>query len=85
VTNVAEKFNVSEVYIRRIFKERFSMTPKEYLQRLRIDYARKLLSYGCISISEVAAKSGFNDEKYFSSAFKKDVGKSPSAYAKNKG
>lgn len=82
INSIAQKFNLSEVYIRRIFKSEFGVAPKEYLQATRIKYACFLLSGGYFSVGEVAKKSGFNDDKYFSSAFKKETGLSPSAYAK---
>ena len=82
INSIAQRFNLSEVYVRRIFKSEFGVAPKEYLQSARIKYACFLLAGGYFSIAEVASKSGFNDDKYFSSAFKKEMGLSPSAYAK---
>ena len=80
INDIAVHFNFSEVYARRIFKDEYGIAPKEYLQNARINYACFLLSLGVFSVGEVAQKSGFNDEKYFSSAFKKEKGVSPSEY-----
>ena len=57
------------------------MTPHAYLESLRIENAKKLLSQPNelgMTISDVAYLSGFYDNLYFSRVFKKHEGKSPS-------
>jgi len=48
---------------------------------MRIEKAKELLSTGYFSVKEVSQKSGFDNVKYFSTVFKKEVGCSPSEYA----
>lgn len=73
-------------YFRRCFKKEVGICPKEYINNLRIDYARDLLrgkNATKSSIAEIASKSGFSDFRYFSKVFKNKVGLSPSEYAKS--
>lgn len=72
-------------YIRRLFKKTHGCTPVEYVTRLRIDRAKKLLEGNCLrhySISEIAGLSGFEDVSYFSRVFRKQMGLSPTEYEK---
>lgn len=64
------------------FKEIFGETPARFISNLRIKKAKELLQYPNISISEVAYQSGFENISHFTSAFKKEVGSTPSAFKK---
>ena len=75
----------NEDYTRRKFKQVMGMTPHAYLESLRIENAKKLLSQPDelgMTISDVAYLSGFYDNLYFSRVFKKHEGKSPSEWKK---
>ena len=80
VSELAPALNISGAYLRRLFKEEYHMTPKEYLTQRRLEIAKSLLSTGYFTISEVARRSGFENEKYFSTVFKKYCGVSPKRY-----
>ena len=64
----------------RRFKVATGITPIEYLQKTRIEAAKKLLERSRQSILEVMLESGYNDLKSFRQLFKKNVGLSPKAY-----
>ena len=73
-------------YVRRGFKEDVGMTPREYLNDLRINCAKEFLEkVGCYSIGEIAARCGFDDRYYFSRVFKMAVGVSPKEFRKGAG
>lgn len=72
----------SETHMIRHFKEEFGCTPYEYLMRLRIETARRLLNGSRKSVKEIAAMLGFSDQYYFSGCFKARTGSSPSQYRK---
>ena len=80
IKEIAKKSFVSEVYFRRIFKEEYGTSPQKYIINLRIQNAVGLISAGYYSLKEIAYMSGYNDYKYFSVEFKKNMGVSPSKY-----
>jgi AraC-like DNA-binding protein/signal transduction histidine kinase len=74
---IAEAVNVNEDYLTRIFHKEMGLSPWEYLNRLRISIAVDLLLHTSDSISEIAQKSGFQDQAYFCRVFKKIMSVSP--------
>lgn len=80
VSALASMLYVSEAYLRRRFKEAFSVSPKQYLDRERIGYAKALLETGYYSQKEIAFRCGYSDVKYFRTAFKTETGRTPSEY-----
>ena len=67
----------------RIFKKAYNMTPYDYYMENRINKAVLMLKSTTFSIKEIAFNLGFCDEHYFSSIFRKKVGKKPSDFRKN--
>ena len=72
--------SVSRFY--RIFKAGVGLTPTEYINRLRINQAKELLSNTDMSVCEIAEAVGFADQNYFGRVFKKQTGTSPKKYIK---
>jgi transcriptional regulator GlxA family with amidase domain len=66
-------------FVRR-FKQATGITPIEYLQRTRLEGAKKLLEKTNQSISEIMYNSGYIDVKSFRQLFKKGVGLTPKEY-----
>ncbi|MDR0843662.1 MAG: helix-turn-helix domain-containing protein [Tannerella sp.] len=58
------------------------MTLFEYLNRIKIDFACKLLMDKNLTILEVCLDSGYNNLSHFNKQFKKSTGLSPSEYRK---
>ena len=73
---------MSQSSLQRGFHERFGMSPKAYLSKLRLHRATELLLSGHPSVKEVAFACGFSDEKFFSRVFKEKYGFSPSQLKK---
>ena len=71
---------LSPAYFRRIFKSIYGTTVVKYVNALRIEYAKSLMSSRKYTVSEIAHLSGFTDEKYFSRVFKQTTGIAPSEY-----
>ncbi len=83
ISEIARQSFMSEVYFRKIFKDEFGVSPQKYIVRLRLQYAKELISTGYYSLKEIAMMSGYTDYKYFSTEFKKHIGVSPSEYLYN--
>lgn len=82
VTALAERFGCSDGHFRRMFKVRTGTTPTNFLARLRIQHAMRLLEHSNLPVSEVSRKSGYPDSFYFSRVFQKFTGHGPRAYRK---
>lgn len=74
---------MSDTYFRKIFAERFHMSPQEYVTTQRISHAKAIIEMGDFdSIREVAESVGYSDPLYFSKSFKKIYGIAPSNIGK---
>ncbi|NBD27812.1 helix-turn-helix domain-containing protein [Paenibacillus glycinis] len=80
---LAERFGLSPVYFGQQFKRETGCCFNEYVHRLRIDEARKLLRRTDLKVSAIARTLGYHDTDYFTDKFKALTGELPSAY-KNK-
>ena len=69
---------------RRIFERRFQQllgrTPHAEILRLRIDRCRQLLAETDLPLTEIARAAGFPHAEYLSVSFKRETGKTPSAF-----
>ncbi len=74
---------ISVSYLRRLFNSCYGVSPIEYIINLRLQYAKELIVSGGFSVTAAAENSGFNDISYFSRAFKKNFGISPSKIIEN--
>jgi len=64
----------------RAFRHELGISPVDYIIRERIHFAKQLMSNPYNSVSEACFKAGFNNLNYFSRAFKKVEGITPSVY-----
>lgn len=70
-------------YLSRIFKRTVGIGASEYLHRLRIDHARRLLSMERFSVGEIGFMVGFYDQSHFGRIFRRIVGMTPIDYRKS--
>ena len=82
VSSVARSLGVSDGHLSHVFKKETSYTLSAYLTNYRMHKATELLRDCRVKVYEVAESVGYRDITYFSSAFKKSVGMSPSEYQK---
>jgi two-component system response regulator YesN len=80
LTGVAKHFHFNPSYLSSYFSTHNKEGFIEYLNRIRIEEATKLLMKGTESISEISGMVGFSDHSYFCKVFKKIKGLSPSQY-----
>lgn len=78
---VAMQLNISVRQFNRRLQQLTGMTPKAYLQEIRLELARVLLFEGqYATVKETAFAVGFRDTPYFSELFQKRFGVLPSTY-----
>lgn len=82
LNEVADHVNMSRTYFSKLFKKQTGVGFSNYLVKVRINEAAKLLTDTEHSITDIALSCGFNDSSYFSSLFKKTMGVSPGKYKK---
>ncbi len=80
VAEISRQFGYAESHFCRRFKDTTGLTPVHYIRSLRMELARRMLSDGHHSISEVAVACGFPDSSYFTRCFKKVYGRPPSQF-----
>ncbi|MDY3917555.1 MAG: response regulator [Candidatus Limivivens sp.] len=78
--SVAEQFGVHKVYLARTFKAETGQTLNEFLNKIRVEKAKLLLSITENKTSEIAYTVGFNNPQSFYNVFRKYAGSSPNEY-----
>lgn len=77
VPELARRAGLSESRFKARFKEETGIPPGEYVQRARIEEARRRLAVKDATITRIAFDLGFSSSQYFSTVFKRFTGKSP--------
>ena len=82
VTKLARECGMSRFSFSRLFRASFGCSCREYVMRLRIETACKMLEAPHPSVTHVAIAAGFTDASYFARMFRKRMRKSPIEYAR---
>ncbi|WP_420539345.1 bifunctional transcriptional activator/DNA repair enzyme AdaA [Paenibacillus polymyxa] len=77
---LAEISHGSPYHLHRTFKRIMHVTPMEYIQRTRLEQAKKLLICSQQSVAEVGENVGLSNTPYFITLFKKNIGYTPLQY-----
>lgn len=80
IEELARQVHLAPSYLCNLFKERVGESIIDYLTKVRMKHARRLLSDTSLMIYEVAEKVGFNNTSYFGSVFKGSFGMTPKEY-----
>jgi len=80
VSDLARQLCMGKRTLERRFKGATGNTMSEYLQRVRIEVAKRKFEEGHYAIKEVMFQVGYADAKFFSSLFKWHVGLNPADY-----
>ncbi|AZB07858.1 helix-turn-helix domain-containing protein [Chryseobacterium sp. G0162] len=83
VEQLAERVNMSKRNFIRRFKNATTLNPIEYIQRVKVEAAKKALETGEFNIADITYSIGYNDLKTFRTLFKRVTGLTPIDY-KNK-
>lgn len=70
----------SQEHLCRTFKSRYNMTPTQFINSLRLNYAANLLEYTDKNITEISQESGFENLSHFYHLFRKCFRQSPADY-----
>ncbi|MFD0763496.1 GlxA family transcriptional regulator [Mucilaginibacter lutimaris] len=83
VEDLALKYAIGKRHFERRFKKATNNSPLEYIQRVKVEAAKKHLESSRKNVNEVMYDVGYSDTKAFRTVFKKITGLSPVEY-KNK-
>jgi transcriptional regulator GlxA family with amidase domain len=82
VDTICEKFNIGRRTFERRFKKCTGNSMLEYIQRVKVEYAKKGLEAGRKTVNEIIYETGYNDIDAFRKVFKKITDLSPIDYRK---
>lgn len=77
---VADHVHLNPAYFSTLFKQSTGSSFKEYLNMVRIEESKRLLSNTDYSIIDISLATGFEDQSYFSKVFKKYTSLTPKQY-----
>lgn len=80
VAGLARSIQLSRSHLYYLFKREIGMSPKQYLKMLKMEKARGLLESSLLSVKEIAAKVGYDDDSHFMRGFKRTYGLTPSEH-----
>ncbi|WP_018756816.1 helix-turn-helix domain-containing protein [Paenibacillus terrigena] len=80
LTELAEVAGVHPAYLSKLFKQETGVTVSEYIQRQKVEEAKKLLAFSDASPLRAASLLNFHDQSYFTKVFKKYAGVTPKQY-----
>ena len=78
--DVSEHVHLSPSYFSTLFHQRMGVSFREYVNQVRVEESKRLLSLGKGNIVEVASSVGFSDQSYFSKVFRKYTGMTPKEF-----
>lgn len=77
---LSSQLAVSPFHLQKVYRRVRGYSPAEYLQRIRIKEAKRLLVETALAVSVIAGKVGFSSPSHFTVWFKKEAGCSPRDY-----
>lgn len=79
--DIQKEFNLSASVIKRLFHNHINCGIMEHFLRLKIDAAKQMIREQELNFTEIAAGLGFSSPQYFTTAFRRISGMTPSEYA----
>ena len=77
---LAKRIGISPYHLHRLFKKNTGISPKQYLNQVRIEQAKLLLLQGEKNNTQISFLVGFNDPSRFYQIFRQVTGLSPLAF-----
>ena len=82
--NLCERFFVNPSYLARAFRKQYGMSVTDYIHRVRIGKACRLLRDSNVPVGSIALNVGYEDSNYFARLFRREMGMSPLEYRRSK-
>lgn len=82
LTQLAAATNVSPFHFARLFKNTTGIAPHQFVLRLRLERAKRLIASRQLTLTEIALAVGFFDQAHFTNVFRRTFGLTPRAFAK---
>jgi len=79
--DIKKEFNISASVIKRLFHSNMNCGIMEYFLQLKIDAAKQMIREHELNFTEISTGLGFNSPQYFTTAFRRISGMTPSEYA----
>ena len=83
MSQMARKAGLGSTQFNQRFRELLRMSPSDYLLKLRVEAAQRLLTTTDHTLGQISADVGFYDQSHFAKRFRRITGMSPSAYRKH--
>lgn len=83
VEDICNSHGYSRAYLSRIFKDNHGCTMTEYMSRVKIDEAKRLMREQSMNFTQISDALSFSNPLYFSRVFKRVTGMSPTEYCKS--
>lgn len=80
VNRISAEMNYSANYLGNAFKREYGESINDFLNKTRVEAAKRLMNETDMRVYEIAFAVGFNDQHYFSKTFRRIAGISPSEY-----
>ncbi|MED1558650.1 helix-turn-helix domain-containing protein [Bacillus paramycoides] len=80
LNELANHLDITPTYLSKLFKKEVGMPLSEYIQKERVEEAKKLLTLTTYPLSDICAWLNFNDQSYFIKVFKKSTNMTPRQY-----
>lgn len=77
---LAEELQLSKYHLIRTFSAAVGITPNEYLNKVRIEQAMRLLRHSDLSVEQIAERVGYSSGSYFIKVFRKITGITPGRF-----
>jgi YesN/AraC family two-component response regulator len=92
VNNIYEKISLADLtelvdftpnYLSKLFKKETGLSISEFIHKIKVEEAIKLMSFSSYSLSDICSLLNFTDQSYFAKIFKKYTGVTPKKFLKN--
>ena len=74
---LSQKANLSKSHFSKLFNDEMNISPMEYLKKIRLQNAKKMLRSNELTVTQIAQLCGFNSSSYFTKSFKLAFNETP--------